>query len=229
MKKNKIALLALSLIIALSLVACRSMDRNLGDNRDGRLSTQTRINDNRWDSGTDIRDNRDFGFDNNLNDGMGLDGNNNLNNDMGFGGNNLNNDLDFGGDNNLNDGMTRPNPNLSTNIGNTNNNSTSLSRKIKDLPEVDDANVIVNNDTAIVGVTLRGSTQGTMTNALRNKIERIVKDSNKGIKNVSITTEPELFKRIRTISRDVDLGNPVRGFADEVKDIIRSITNSTRR
>lgn len=204
MKKNKLNLLVLTLIIPLSLVACKSVDRNMGDNTNDRLSTQTRINDNRWDSGTDIMDERDFGFDNDFN-----------------------NDLNFGSDNNLNDGMTRPNPNLSTNIGNTNNISTTLSRKIKDLPEVDDANVIVNQDTAVVGISLRGNTQGTMTNALRDKIERIVKDSNKGVKNVSITTEPELFKRIRTMSRDVDLGNPIKEFGDEIKDLIRRISPRT--
>lgn len=211
MNKNKIKILGFILILAMSLVACKSVDRNMGNDTNRRLSTQTRINDEDWNIGRDRMDDsldpiQDNTLDENTRDRF---------------------DTRDGIDQNLNDGMTRPDPNLSTDISDTGFRTNDIEKKIRDLSEVDKARVVVNGDTAIVGVRLRGNTQNTITNSLRDKIENIVKKSHNSISNVSITTEPKLFTRIETMAKDIESGNPIKSFADEIKDILRAITPDT--
>ncbi len=70
-----------------------------------------------------------------------------------------------------------------------------------------------------------------MTTSLRQKNrKKIVKDTTANITNVSITTDPNLYNRIQTMSNDIGNGNPIEGFAEEVRDLIRRITpNNTTR
>lgn len=225
MKINKFRFIALGLVLLLGLVACAPADTGL-DNRQRRLTTQTRIGDGaRRDSGTNSQENDypNVGQDNMIDrDGLLGQDNNLMDNSMGLGNrrDNLNTDL--------NDGMTRPNQD--TNLtGDRGRGSEEIAKKISDLPEIDKASVVINNDTALVGCKLRGDTQGTMTTTLRDKIERIVRDTDSNIKNVSITTEPDLYKRIKTMATDLDRGNPVEDFADEIRDLIRRITPNTNR
>lgn len=212
MKINKIKILAFVLIILVAVVGCTPNDTGM-NTRNRNLSTQTRINDTRWDTDRDNLNNMG------QND-MWNNGRNYLNqNDM------TNNDWENG----LNNGMTRPNNNINAR-GDLNNNANDIARKIADLPEVDKASVVLTNDTALVGCSLRGSTQGTMTTSLRQKIKKIVKDTTANITNVSITTDPNLYNRIQTMSNDIGNGNPIEGFAEEVRDLIRRITpNNTTR
>ncbi|MDR7870032.1 MAG: YhcN/YlaJ family sporulation lipoprotein [Tissierellaceae bacterium] len=214
MKINKISLLALMLLVlSLVVVGCTPADNtnDTGMNRNNRLTTQTRIGD-RMDgtNGTDrFNTGLNDGFDTGLNNGFD---NNNLGN------NNLNN-------NNLNNGMTRSNQ-TGTNFGNMATRANEVATKIADLPEVDKASVVITEDTALVGCSLRGNTQGTMTNALRQKIRGIVKDT-VNVDNVSITTDPNMTGRIRTMSNSILQGNPIEGFAEEIRTLIRDITPNT--
>lgn len=223
MKINKITFLTFVLVTILAVTGCTTNDTGL-NTRDRNLSTQTRINDTRWNTDNNLNRNLDnFGqdgmWDNNMNSTdqgrnnlSGTNSNDNLTN------NRLNN--------NLNNGMTRPNNNLSTSMGNLTNNANDIARKIADLPEVDRASVVLTNDTALIGCNLRGNTQGTMTTALRQKIENIVKDR-ANVQNVSITTDPDLYNRIDTMSNNIGNGNPIEGFAEEIRDLVRRITPGT--
>ncbi|MBC8590659.1 YhcN/YlaJ family sporulation lipoprotein [Wansuia hejianensis] len=213
MKAKKFNLIVLGLILVLVLGACTPNDTNVND-RNRNLSNQTRVRDNRNNTGTNT---------NNKND---LIGQNNTDNNDWNGNNMLDNNLNDNLDNDLNNGMTRPN-NLSNNLVGKNVNANDLARKISDLPEVDKASVVVTNDTVLVGANLRGNTQGTMTTDLRKKIENIVRDTNTNFSNISITTDPDLYDRIQTMSDNIGNGNPIEGFAEEIRDIIRNITPGT--
>ena len=207
MKINKISLFALMLILAFVVVACTPADDNMNDTGmydRNRLTTQTRIGD--WNRNTDM----DSGMNNGLNDGL-----NNIN--MG-----QNNGLD---NNNLNNGMTRPYND--TNFGNMGTRANEIANEIAALPEVDRASVVIDNDTALVGCSLRGNTQGTMTNALRQKIRGIVQE-NTDVRDVSVTTDPDVTGRIQTMSNSILQGNPIEDFADEIRNLIRDITTNTR-
>lgn len=199
MKINKsyTLVLALALVFTLAIVGCTPTNDTGMTNRN-RLTTQTRLND--WDnSGTN---NGIFDDGLGLNDGMNMD--------------------------NLNDGMTRPRTsnNSSTNFGNMGTSANEIAEKISQLPEVNRASVVISDDTAIVGCSLRGNTQGTMTNALRQKIRGIVNES-VDIDNVSITTDPDMTSRIRNMSTSILQGNPVEEFAEDIRELIRDITPNT--
>lgn len=181
-----------------------------------RLTTQTRIND--WD--------RNMDWD--MNQGIDGDYNNSMNNGLNNGPNNngMNNGMNNNGlNNNLNNGMTRPNNN--TNFGTMGTRANEIANEIAALPEVDRASVVIDNDTALVGCSLRGDTQGTMTNALRQKIRGIVQE-NTNVTDVSVTTDPDMTSRIQTMSNNILQGNPIENFADEIRNLIRDISPNTR-
>lgn len=207
MKKNKIKILAMGLVILIALAGCTPKTNDM-TSRNNRLSTQTRIGENNaW-----TRDEFNTGMNNGLNNGLNNDPMTGMND--GFGDN----------VNDLNNGMTRPNTNMSTSMGNMSQNASTIASKISALPEVNSAQVVVTNDQAVVGVNLRGTTQNTMTNALRTKIEKIVKD-NSNITNVSVTSDPDLYKRIQTMSTGIGSGRMTDTFTNDINDVIRKIKN----
>lgn len=209
MKKNKIKILAIGLVILIALVGCTPKTNDM-TSRNNRLSTQTRISENNgW-----TRDNMNTGWNNN-------DMNMGMNNGLGDNVNNIN-----PMNNDLNNGMTRTNnTNMSTSIGNMSQNASEIAKKISALPEVNSAQVVLTNDTAVVGCNLRGTTQGTMTNALRQKIEKIVKD-NSNITKVSVTSDPELYKRIQTTSTGIGSGKITDTITNDINDLIKRIENA---
>lgn len=212
MKKNKIKILAIGLVILIALVGCTPKTNDM-TTRNNRLSTQTRIGENNgW-----TRDEFNTGMKNGLNN----DFNNGMDDMLGDNANNID-----PMNNNLNNGMTRPNnTNLSTSLGNMTQNASEIAKKISALPEVNSAQVVLTNDTAVVGCNLRGTTQGTMTNALRTKIEKIVKD-NSNITKVSVTSDPDLYKRIQTMSTGIGSGRMTDTFTNDINDLIRRIKNA---
>ena len=207
MKTKKLVVIAIGVAILIGIAGCTPQDTGLNDNN--RLNTRLNQN-NSWDNN---------GWDNNgMNDmtGNGLDS---TGNNTGINGVN--------GMDSLNNGMTRNNR-MTTSLGDLNTNASDLARKIGNLPEVDSATVVLTNDTAVVGVDLKGTnTNNNIGTALRQKIERMVKDeTNNGITEVSITSDPDLFTRIRTMSTGMNrntgtMGNEIR---NDIEQLIRDIT-----
>lgn len=232
MKTKKIILIALGLMVLVAIAGCTPS--NTGYNT--RLSTQTRIGGNGMNTpsgnggwpdnnlgtrnlvgqDTMLSRNNTFG----LNNGM----NNGLNNGLG-----LNNGFNDGFNNGLNDGFNNTginnNTNLSTSLGNMNTNSRDLARRISALPEVTSASVVTSNNNAVVGLKLRNNQN--LGAALRQRIETIVRDTNNGITNVSITTDPNLFTRIQNMSNGMTNGNMMNNIGTEIDDLIRRITPNT--
>ncbi|NLK42973.1 MAG: hypothetical protein GX300_01085 [Tissierellia bacterium] len=200
MKKNKVKIIGLSLILLIAIAGCSPTNTNMRN-----LGTQTRINDNinnRWMNNKGLFNNRDR----------------------------LNTNLNNGIDNRLNNGMVRNDTNLNNgingnNLGNTNiaNRANRIAQRVAALPEVNRASVLIQGDRAVVGCDVRGDLTNTIDPNLRNRIEAAVKAADKNIKTVSITSDPTLMTRIRTLSTQMNNGNPISGFADEVEDIIRRI------
>ena len=131
-------------------------------------------------------------------------------------------------DDNLNTGMRRPGR-LTTSLGNLNNeNSEDLSRQISDLPEVNEASVVINDNRAIVGIELRNNQRQTeISSALRNRIEDMVMDVKRDIDEVSITADGEIYDRIQTMSNDMlkdTRGNFFETIGSQFDDLIDAIT-----
>ncbi len=67
-----------------------------------------------------------------------------------------------------------------------------------------------------------------MTTALKNKIDKAVKEADPNIKHVHVTANPDLYKRIENVGRDIRTGKPLTGLATEIQEIIRRITPTTK-
>lgn len=208
MKTNKIFVIALSLLVLISIAACTPQDTGYNNNTE-RLSTQTRLSqNNNW--------NRDDSWDN------GMNMNTTVRDD-------LNNGINNNRTNNLNNGMVRNNT-MTTSLGNMNNQAKDLAKKISNLPEVDSASVVLNDNNCIVGVDLKG-TNNTISTSLRTKIENMVKDTNNiNATNVSITSDPDLITRVKTLSNGMTntVGNDVNNFTNDIEQLIRDIVPGGR-
>ena len=209
MKIKKLNIIALGVVVLMSIAACAPQDT--GMNNQNRL--QTRVNQNRlnenpnWNTNDSMIDNFDDGTNTNLNTGMVR--------------------------NNTGTGSIRNNNNMTTSLGNLNNNSRDLARRIAALPEVKDASVVLHNDTALVGVNLNGNNNNNnntsntnISSTLRNKIEDMVRDdNNNNIKNISITADPSMIDRITNISTGMgnQVGTDIRDFTSDIEQLIRDI------
>ena len=220
MKKNNIKILVLVIVVMVTMVACKPADKNLRN-----LTTQTRLRDG------NINNNL-MGNDSPLNARDGV-------NDLGMGNKNLN-DRFMGNDktnnNKLNNGMFRegmmnPDTNLSTNISNMSSRSTAIAERVMALPEINNASVLINGDTAIVGCDVKGDTSNKISNALKQKVEAAVKVADRNIQKVSITSDSSMYTRIQTMSKDMNSnnttmdGNPATKFTREIELLLKDITN----
>lgn len=230
MKKNKFKLLGLSLVIAIAVSGCTTKSTNYRN-----MSTQARLNgnvNNRWmdNTGLNTRDR----LNTNLNNGMVRDNNgmfrNNTNLNNGMVRNNAglyNNEL-------INTPMTYDSlrsQNMTKDMNNNNmsNRATAIAKRVAALPEVNDASVIIHGNTAIVGCDVKNSTTNAISSNLRQKVEAAVRVADKNIKTVSVTSDPTLYGRIRTMSTDIyNNGNPISDFTNEIKDIMNRITAPLR-
>ncbi len=109
---------------------------------------------------------------------------------------------------------------------NISNRSENIARKIANLSEVNSATVILNRNTALVGVDIKRNLEGRLTDNLKRKIEKIVKDTDKNIVNVGISADADVYKRISNMARDIRNGKPITGFTKEFEEIFRRITPS---
>ncbi|MCQ4921596.1 YhcN/YlaJ family sporulation lipoprotein [Tissierella carlieri] len=218
MKKNKIKILGLSIVLLVAMAGCRPANTNMRN-----MSTQTRLyNDNlnnRWMTNTPYNT-RDR-LNTNLNNGMVRD-NTNLNNNA------LRNTpmtYDSLRGNNLIPGTT-DNGNITNN--NLSTRATAIANRVAALPEVNKASVVINGDTAIVGCDVKGSATNEISSNLRQKVEAAVKTADRNIKNISITSDPTLYTRIRTMSTNINNGNPISNFTRDIEDILNRITAPVR-
>lgn len=214
MKIKKFSVIAIAIALVLTFTACAQDNTGTDNARNNTLdrqnNTNTTIPDDMTGDGFQAQDRT----------GTGTSGNQNTTapgNDPG---------------NNLNTGMRRPGR-LTTSLGNLNNqNSEELANQISELPEVENASVIVNDNRAIVGIELRNNQRQTeISSALRGRIEEMVKDVNGEIDEVSITADGEIFDRIDTMSTDMlDYdGDFFERMGNEFDELIDAITPNSNR
>ncbi|MCR2042822.1 YhcN/YlaJ family sporulation lipoprotein [Anaerosalibacter massiliensis] len=208
MKNNKIFLfLIFSLALILLGVGCQPQRPNVRNNR-----MENRV-------GRDTRD--DTNIDGNLN--------NNLRGDNNLGKDTRRNDTDNIG--------TNDNRNITDNIGTNDNRNTTdnmnrdlsnraenISRKVADLNDINSCTTVITGNTALVGIDMENNVEGRVTDDIKRKVEKTVKDADNNITTVSVTADADLYKRLSNMARDIRNGKPVSGFADEIQEILRRIT-----
>lgn len=219
MKKNIIRILVLSLILVVWVTGCAPANPKLRN-----LSNQTRLNDN---TNNRLMDNNSLNTNDRLNTNLNNRLNTNLNNGMvrdnDFMNNSTNkNNMMIGNGTNMNSGLN------TANNGNISSRANAIAKRVAALPEITSASVLINGNTAIVGCDVKGSTNNNLSANLKQKIEAAVKVADKNIKQVSITSDPSIHTRIKTMTTNINNGNPISTFARDIEDILRRITTPNR-
>lgn len=122
---------------------------------------------------------------------------------------------------------TTPGPGNPSNVpavpSSLNTRASNIANAVSKINGVDKTTVVISGNNALVGIRQNenGST-GDVDN-LKNNIVSTVKRTDKGIKNVYVTSDMSLYNRIDRIARDITEGKTLTNYTDEIDDIIRKI------
>ncbi len=211
-----------------AMAGCTPKSTNLRN-----MSTQTRLYDNntnnRWMNNTPLNT-RDR-LNTNLNNGMVRDNyslddgvvrdNNYLNNNV-VRENNVANDTVIRNRTNLDSGM------MTNDVSQLSTRADAIAKRVTALPEIDTASVVIHGNTAVVGCDVKGNANNTIGSNLQQKVEAAAKTADKNIKKVSVTSDPTLYNRIRTMSTNIGSGRPITNFTRDIEDILNRITAPIR-
>lgn len=97
-----------------------------------------------------------------------------------------------------------------------------ISTKVRAIKGVSRDAVVVNDNTAIVGVTLEKADM-KLDDSMRKSIETAVKDVDPNITNVKITNDTTLFGRIETMGKDVMNGKTMTDIRTDFNTLVNDI------
>ncbi|WP_409252937.1 YhcN/YlaJ family sporulation lipoprotein [Bacillus sp. SCS-153A] len=166
------------------------------------------------------------------NGGNGADNNNLQPQNVGYN-NNGNNDLNGNGNNGEN-GMFGDNENNGLFDGNDNDGQQRMevadraAEKVKEMKEVQRANVIVTENNAFVAVMLEDNAEGEVTRQIEEKISNMVKDTDSDIENVYVSSNPDFVDRMNNYGNDLQNGDPVEGLFEEFSEMTRRVFPNAR-
>jgi YhcN/YlaJ family sporulation lipoprotein len=92
----------------------------------------------------------------------------------------------------------------------------SLAREAAKVNGVSKATVVLSYNTALVGLDLK---PGADANTVKAEVGNVIKRANNMIKNVLVSTDPELNTRLVNISRGIAQGKPVDTFTKEIDQL----------
>ena len=150
----------------------------------------------------------------------------------------------YGGYGGYNNGMYGGYGNDYRNVGGSNNSPTyplsntggtteadRIARSLEQMVGVDSATVVVNGNTAYVGIdtdgdlTGRNITYGNATDlaAVKSACAQRVKSTDPRIQTVYVSTDADFFEKLRSVGDRVKGGSPISGFVNELRALIRGI------
>jgi len=98
-----------------------------------------------------------------------------------------------------------------------------IADRVASLREIESSTCIITGNTAMIGVQFSDQYKGKMTNAIKEKCEEIVKNTDKDIKRVVVTADPDIYSRMTTMLKDISKGKPLSGFAKEMNELLNRI------
>ncbi|MCM3601278.1 YhcN/YlaJ family sporulation lipoprotein [Robertmurraya korlensis] len=119
------------------------------------------------------------------------------------------------------------------NVDDENNNSRmrvadKAQDKIENMEEVRHANVIVTENNAYVAVVLEDNTKGDVREDLEKKISDQVKSTDKKIRNVFVSSNPDFVDRMGDYGDKIQKGKPVKGLFEEFTEMVERVFPSGR-
>jgi YhcN/YlaJ family sporulation lipoprotein len=115
-----------------------------------------------------------------------------------------------------------------------NNNQTRLevadkaADRIAKLNEVDTANVIVTNRNAYVAVVLKNGENGEVTDPLKKKISDQVKATDRDIRNVYVSSDPDFVNRMEEYGNRINEDATRNGLFEDFTETVRRIFPNNR-
>lgn len=110
----------------------------------------------------------------------------------------------------------KPSPQKSSNIG------ADLNKTAETVKGVKKAYTVVFGNVAMVGVDIDKALDSDRTSILEKQVKsKIERDSR--IVKAYITTESDITARIKKVASEVEKGQPLSNYLDEIKDIIKQI------
>jgi YhcN/YlaJ family sporulation lipoprotein len=134
--------------------------------------------------------------------------------------------------NDLRDVGFQPNGDQNNNVDN--NNQTRLevadkaANRIVKLDEVDTANVIVTNRNAYVAVVLKNGANGEVTDRLKKKISDQVKATDRDIRNVYVSSDPDFVNRMEGYGNRINEGATRNGLFEDFTETVRRVFPNNR-
>ncbi|MCR1899498.1 YhcN/YlaJ family sporulation lipoprotein [Irregularibacter muris] len=125
------------------------------------------------------------------------------------------------------DNTTVPNntPRNNTTENNVSGDDTARARRVadvaKDVDGVRDATVVVNGNTAYVGIDINANIQDNATDQLKERVGDIIKDKEATINRVYVSADSDTVTRLKDVARDVENGRPISGFIDQLTEMFR--------
>jgi YhcN/YlaJ family sporulation lipoprotein len=97
-----------------------------------------------------------------------------------------------------------------------------LQKLVESIPQVNNANVVVLGNTAIVGIDVDGQLDRGRVDVIKYSVAEALRKDPYGA-HAFVTADLDLNARIQEISKDIRRGRPVAGFTEELADIIGRI------
>ncbi|MRX71902.1 YhcN/YlaJ family sporulation lipoprotein [Bacillus lacus] len=95
--------------------------------------------------------------------------------------------------------------------------------KVEDLDEIDYANVIMTDNNAYVAVVLKNQPKGEVREELKKKIADQVKETDEGVQNVFVSSNPDFADRMTDYGDKIQEGKPVQGLFEEFNEMVQRI------
>jgi YhcN/YlaJ family sporulation lipoprotein len=100
--------------------------------------------------------------------------------------------------------------------------------RIAKLNEVDTANVIVTNRNAYVAVVLKNEANGEVTDRLKKKISDQVKATDKDIRNVYVSSDPDFVNRMEGYGNRINEGATRNGLFEDFTETVKRVFPNNR-
>ncbi|WP_421383668.1 YhcN/YlaJ family sporulation lipoprotein [Bacillus salacetis] len=101
-------------------------------------------------------------------------------------------------------------------------------KRVNDLKEVQQANVIVTENNAFVAVMLEGNEEGEVTKEIEKKVSKAVRETDQDIENVYVSSNPDFVDRMKNYGNDLQNGKPVEGLFEEFSEMTRRVFPNAR-
>jgi len=104
------------------------------------------------------------------------------------------------------------------------NNAAQVETRIRQISEIRDSRVLVNGDTALVGVYFDPAYRGELTERIREMIAAEVKAADPSIQTVAVTAEDDDVEDIFEMSERVRRGGMLDEIEEDIREIVREVT-----